>query len=185
MYCTKCGAAVQGTFCTNCGTLASPAAAPAGTTFPPPPPPAAGYGPAAPVVADIGTRVLAFLVDIIPILIVGAVFRRIPILGRMIMGAISAAYWLLRDFNGASLGKMAFGLMVVKKDGSPAGTNDRILRNVTLAVGPALQIIPFIGLFIAIPIGIVMGLTELLVLIVKRERLGDILAGTTVIRKPV
>jgi uncharacterized RDD family membrane protein YckC len=182
MYCTKCGAAVDGTFCTKCGTLANPQPA-SGASFSPPPP--VGYGVVVPVLADVGTRIGAFVIDVVPILIVGFIFRRIPFLGRIIMGFISAAYWLLRDFNGASLGKTVLGLFVVKKNGAPASTNDRIMRNMTLAIGPALQIIPLIGWFIAVPLTFVLAVTELVVLIVKGERLGDMLAGTTVIKKPV
>jgi uncharacterized RDD family membrane protein YckC len=183
MYCTKCGAVVDGTFCTKCGTLANPQPASA-APFPPPPPPPFGYSAPAPVLADVGARIGAFVIDVVPILILGVIFRRIPFLGRIIMGFISAAYWLLRDFNGASLGKMTLGLFVVKKNGAPASTNERIMRNLTLAIGPALQIIPLLGWLIAVPLTFVLAVTELVVLIVKHERLGDMLAGTTVIKRP-
>jgi len=93
------------------------------------------------------------------------------------------AYWLLRDITGASLGKLVLGLVVVKKDGTPSGTKERILRNLPLAIGPAMLIIPLAGYVIAPSVAGIIVLTEIVLLLAKQERLGDMLAGTTVIKK--
>ena len=134
---------------------------------------------------DMGTRIGAFLIDVVPMLVLSFVVGWIPIIGFVIMGIVGAAYWLLRDFNGASIGKMVLGLVVVKKDGftfrhqgpDPA-------ENVTLAIGPALMIIPLIGMFLS-PITGIITLMEVIMLFVKHERLGDMLANTTVVKRPV
>jgi uncharacterized RDD family membrane protein YckC len=132
---------------------------------------------------DIGLRIGAVLIDVLPMLVVGLVIGWIPIIGFMAMGLIGTAYWLLRDFNGASLGKMALGLVVVRKDGTPSDMKERILRNVTLCVGSALMIIPFAGYVLGPPVSAIMGITEVVMLAVKHERLGDMLANTTVVKK--
>lgn len=210
MFCSVCGVESQGEFCTNCGARAGAAAAPGAPSavpgqapftgaVPPSPQPQAGGLPtprpmsmpmpmqqpggyAVPSV-DIGLRIGAVAIDVIPMLVVGLVIGWIPIIGFMAMGLIGTAYWLLRDFNGASLGKMALGLLVVRKDGTPSDMKDRILRNVTLAVGSALMIIPFAGYVLGPPVSAIMGITEIVMLIVKHERLGDMLANTTVVKK--
>ncbi len=166
MFCSSCGANVQGEFCETCGTRAGSvqsSAAPA---------------------TDVGLRAGAYLLDVIPAILVGLVIGWIPIIGAVVAGLVLLAYWMLRDITGASIGKMLLGLQVVKKDGSPSGTGDRILRNLPIAVGPAMLIIPLAGYVIAPPIAAILILTETVLLLAKRERLGDMLAGTTVIRKP-
>ena len=164
MYCSVCGTPLQGTFCPACAARAQTAGQ---------------IGPA----TDVGLRVGAYLIDVIPAFIAGLIFGWIPIVGAMILGVVLGAYWLLRDIGGASIGKMLVGLVVVKKDGSPSVTSERILRNVPLCVGPALLMIPLMGYALAPPIAAILGLTEIILLLVKHERLGDMLAGTTVIKK--
>src|SRR5262245_9131214 len=90
--------------------LAQPAAATA-TPMPQPTTPAA--------VNAIGIRFAAVLIDVIPAIIIGLV-GIIPIIGQLIAGIVLGCYWLLRDINGASLGKMALGLVVVMADGTPS-----------------------------------------------------------------
>ena len=164
MFCSVCGGPLQGNFCPSCAARGQ-ASAQAGPT------------------TDVALRVGAVLIDVIPALIAGGIFGWIPIIGAMILGLVLSAYWLLRDIGGASLGKMLLGLIVVKKDGSPSGTSERILRNVPLCIGPALLMIPFMGYVLAPPIAAILNITELVLLVTKQERLGDMLAGTTVIKK--
>jgi uncharacterized RDD family membrane protein YckC len=91
---------------------------------------------------------------------------------------------LLRDLTGASLGKKALGLLVVKKDGTPSGTKERLLRNVPIAIGPAMLIIPLPDSIMARIIAGFLILIEAVLLFVKKERLGDMLAGTSVTKVP-
>ena len=173
MFCTSCGTSFEGQFCPSCGARAGAAA------------PQAGAPAAAPISIDnvTGLRIGAVLIDVIPIIIVSVVFGWIPIAGLMLTGLIGIAYWLLRDINGASLGKILLGLKVVKKDLSPSETKDRILRNVTLVPGYVMMLIPLAGYVLAPAISFCMGVLELVFLLTQKERLGDRIAGTTVVRK--
>src|SRR4051812_32141525 len=128
MFCTQCGANFEGSFCPACGQRA-------GQTTPTGSPMPAGAFPAA-IPVDVGSRCGAYLIDVIPAVMVAFALGWIPILGAVLDGFVLLAYWLLRDINGASLGKLALGLKVVKKDGSESGTRERLLRNLTLCVGP-------------------------------------------------
>src|SRR6266849_5487997 len=86
------------------------------------------------IAASKGQRAGAYIIDVIPPLIVG--FSLAP-------------YWLLRDITGASIGKLLLSLRVVAKDGQEASVGKRILRNLPLAIGPSLLIIPLLGYIIA------------------------------------
>lgn len=167
MYCPNCGTNVQGEFCQSCGARAG----------------ASNYNAGAGLATNVGLRVGAYLLDVIPAILAGLAVGWIPIIGAVMLGFILLAYWLLRDITGSSIGKLILGLKVVKKDGSPSGAMQRVLRNLTIAVGPALLIIPLAGYAIAPPITGVLILTEAVLLLAKRERLGDMLAGTTVVKK--
>ena len=169
-FCTNCGSVVPDAsqYCGGCGAKAGQATAPVATT-----------GPS----TDVGLRTGAYLIDVIPAVIVSLAVGWIPIVGAIMVGFILLAYWLLRDITGSSLGKLVLGLTVVRKDGSPSGPKDRILRNLSIAIGPALLIIPLAGYAIAPPIAGILVLTEAVLLLSKKERLGDMLAGTTVVKK--
>jgi uncharacterized RDD family membrane protein YckC len=134
-------------------------------------------------VTDVGLRVGAYLIDVIPAILAGLAVGWIPIVGAVMLGFILFAYWLLRDITGSSIGKLVLGLRVVKKDGSPSGIKERILRNLPIAAGPGLLIIPLAGYAIAPPMAGILILTESVLLLAKNERLGDMLAGTTVVKK--
>src|SRR5665213_353922 len=124
------------------------------------PPPFAAVPPMQLEVADKGIRAAGYLIDVIPACIFG-LFGFIPIVGAMIAGFLLLPYWLLRDITGRSLGKMMLGMEVVRADGSPAPVSARILRNLTIAVGPGLLIIPLLGYVLAPPVGGLLILTEI------------------------
>lgn len=166
VFCTNCGANVEGGFCPSCGAHIPPAGAP--------------VAPAPAVSSDIGLRLAACLIDAVPAIVMLVLFGWIPIAGPMLAGLLLTVYWLLRDISGRSLGKLALGLVVVKRDGQPSEIKDRILRNLTLVIGPVLLILPFVGMVLGPAVAGVMGVSELIVLIVKQERLGDMLAATAV-----
>ena len=133
-------------------------------------------------IASRGIRAAGYLIDVIPACILG-LFGMIPIIGVIIAGLLLLPYWLLRDITGRSLAKMLLGLEVVKKDGSPASMGARILRNLPIAIGPAFLIIPLLGYFIAPIVAVPLMLTEMIMLLTQGYRLGDRLAGTTVVRR--
>jgi uncharacterized RDD family membrane protein YckC len=132
--------------------------------------------------ADKGTRVAGYLIDVLPAIVLG-LFGLIPIMGAIIAGLLLAPYWLLRDVTGSSLGKLILRTMVVRKDGQPASVRARILRNVPLAIGPAFLIIPLLGYFLGPATAGIAVLVEGIMLLTQGERIGDRIAGTTVIKK--
>ena len=169
-FCTNCGATIEpGQPCTNCAVRQAAAATQQAVTT---------------AISDVvGLRALGYIIDVIPMIIIGVVIGWIPIIGAIIFGVILLCYWLLRDFAGHSLGKIVLGLEVVKKDGTPSDTKARILRNVTIAIGPAFLILPVIGYVLGPVLSLICIVTEMIMLLVTKERIGDRLAGTTVVKK--
>jgi len=167
MFCSNCGAIMEGELCSSCGP--SVGATASGTSVGP--------------VTDVGLRAGGYLIDVIPSVLMGLAIGWIPIVGAVILGFLLLGYWLLRDITGSSIGKLILGLQVVKKDGTPSTAKERILRNLPIAIGPAMLIIPLAGYVIAPPIASILIVTEAVLLLAKKERLGDMLAGTTVVKK--
>ncbi len=112
-----------------------------------------------------------------------ALIHFIPFIGWMFYGLIHACYWLLRDINGASPGKSVMGSFVGSADGTPSTTQQRLLRNLPLAIPGILGMIPLIGIFFEGIVALVIFGTEAILLLVTGRRFGDRLAGTAVFRK--
>ena len=127
--------------------------------------------------ADLTTRAVAGFVDCL--LIIG--LSRLP----DVIGFLAASgYILVRDglFAGRSLGKKVVGLSVSMADdpGRAAGFRESIIRNIPLAAAYGLFMIPYAGwalgpLALAVEWMAAMG-DE------KGMRIGDLLAGTSVVR---
>jgi uncharacterized RDD family membrane protein YckC len=132
--------------------------------------------------AEKGIRVAGYLIDVVPAIVLG-LFVMFPVLGPIIAGLLLSPYWLLRDISGASIGKLILGYKVVLKGGQPASVGARILRNLPLAVGPAFLIIPFLGYLLGPAVSCIAVLVEGILVLTGGERLGDKIAGTTVIKK--
>jgi uncharacterized RDD family membrane protein YckC len=186
MFCSSCGAEtdLKAKFCANCGALQPgfpepPAAIPAALATLTPA--VAGFPPQ---VDERGRRVIAFFIDVIPLRML-AIVHLLPIIGWIFYGFAHACYWLLRDYTGSSLGKMALGSYVTREDGSPASTQQRILRNVTLAIPGVIGMIPVIGIVFEVFFAALIFGIEAVLLLATGRRLGDHIAGTTVYRKGV
>jgi uncharacterized RDD family membrane protein YckC len=138
-------------------------------------------------VAGLGTRSLAYLIDILLIFlfwttalliysVMGDLLRRVQelsaaaqVLGVLLFFLSGWAYdlvWELR-WNGQTPGKRALGIRVVSTDGAPVGLLESAIRNLSRAIEVPLLYAPGV-LFVA--------LTR------RHQRLGDLLAGTVVIR---
>ncbi len=122
----------------------------------------------------VGPRFLAILIDSIIIGVVGAIlgfiFRNSPGLSGGVTGLLALAYFIvLEATQGATLGKMALGLRVTRTDGAPISWTESIIRNL-------LRIID--GLFVYL-IGAILIWTSPL-----KQRLGDRVAKTVVVRRP-
>lgn len=131
---------------------------------------------------DKARRIVGFLIDVIPSLVLGLI-NLLPILGWMVHGFLSACYWLLRDITGASVGKMVTGSLVVSENGGPASTGQKILRNLPLALPGFVGMIPIVGILFEMILAVVILAIEVLLFLATGRRLGDRLAGTTVVRK--
>lgn len=121
--------------------------------------------------ASLGTRVFCFAID----LIVAGVFPVLalfltPILGEfgIQIGLFSAAgYLLMKDAieNGQSLGKRAKWIQVVdQRTGNPCTSGQSFLRNILLLLGPIDWAFAFGR---------------------EPKRLGDRIAGTIVVNRPI
>ncbi len=128
------------------------------------------------------SRIGAFLVDLILAFIVAGILARIPFLGWFLGRPALVACLLLRDVRGASVGKHLLGLRVESRFGTPIGANERIMRNWPLAIGPAISLTPLAGDLGAPAFAFCLAV-ETLVLLVKKERIGDIMADTKVVKK--
>ncbi len=121
----------------------------------------------------VGPRFLAILIDSIIIGVVAgilsAIFRNSGLSGG-VTGLLTLAYFIvLEATQGATLGKMALGLRVTRTDGAPISWTESIIRNL-------LRIID--GLFVYL-IGAILIWTSPL-----KQRLGDRVAKTVVVRRP-
>jgi uncharacterized RDD family membrane protein YckC len=131
------------------------------------------YGQAQLQYVGVGLRFLAYLIDAIIIGVVAAIlsflFRGSPGLSGFLIAIIAFGYFIVMEATqGATLGKMALGLRVVKTNGAPITWTDSIIRNL-------LRIID--GLF-AYLVGAILIWTSPL-----KQRLGDRVANTVVVRR--
>lgn len=123
-------------------------------------------------------RFIGAFIDGIILVPVYIVLFFVPFLGWLISGAIGAAWWLLRDAKGLSIGKKVMNLEVVSKDGSPATQDQLMKRNFTMAAAAGLGGVPVVGL-----LGSAISLIECILVLAKGERYGDTMANTMVVKK--
>ncbi len=139
-----------------------------------------------PARVDIGKRAIALIIDAVIAVVVGF----IPIAG----GIAATAYWLLRDgmdlefMDHRSIGKKVMKLRPVSLDGQPLDMVASVKRNWMFGLGGLSELfaMTFIGLVIAIPLGLialVIGIIEIVLVFTDAEgrRMGDKMAGTRVI----
>ena len=136
-----------------------------------------GYGPALYgqgqlQYVGVGPRFLAILIDSIIIVaiagVLGVIFRDAPAIYGGFTGILALAYFIILEATqGATVGKMAVGLRVVKIDGSPISWSESVIRNL-------LRIID--GIFFYL-VGAIFVWTS-----PRKQRLGDRVANTVVIR---
>jgi len=137
-----------------------------------------GYGPALYgqgqlQYVGVGPRFLAILIDSIIIVaiagVLGVIFRDAPAIYGGFTGILALAYFIILEATqGATVGKMAVGLRVVKIDGSPISWSESVIRNL-------LRIID--GIFFYL-VGAIFVWTS-----PRKQRLGDRAANTVVIRR--
>ncbi|MEW6227992.1 MAG: RDD family protein [Bacillota bacterium] len=137
--------------------------------------------------ADLVKRFVAALIDGL----IGSVPAFIvPILG----GLVGAAYTLTKDalvfeltkdvqWKNRSIGKKLMGLQVVNLGGGDVDMTVSVKRNITLAIGSIVAIVPVLGWVVGGVVGGVLGLIEILLVLADAggRRLGDKFANTQVI----
>jgi uncharacterized RDD family membrane protein YckC len=131
------------------------------------------YGQAQLQYVGVGRRFLALLIDAIILGVVSSLlsvlFRNAPAVSSLLTVIIVFGYFIVMEATqGATVGKMALGLRVVKTDGSPITWSESIIRNL-------LRIVD--GLF-AYLVGAILIWTSPL-----KQRLGDRVAHTVVVRR--
>ena len=136
--------------------------------------------------AQLATRVLAAVIDSA----IGWVVVAIPVLG----GIVSTLYLLLKDglmfqitndleWKNKSIGKKIMGIEVETEDGSTVDLAASARRNIPLAIGSVIAIIPVLGWVIGPLVAMILGIVEIVLVLTDPEgrRLGDRLAKTRVI----
>ncbi len=131
------------------------------------------YGQAQLQYVGVGLRFLAVLIDSIIIGVVAGIltflFRDAPGLSGFLTAIIAIGYFIVMEATqGATLGKMALGLRVVKTNGAPITWTDSIIRNL-------LRIIDSLFFYL---VGAILIWTSPL-----KQRLGDRVANTVVVRR--
>jgi len=129
--------------------------------------------------AGVGDRLIAGLLDLIIVMIaaivgsavISSIDSSLGVWFIVLYNIVILAYYPISEiaFNGGSIGKNAMSLKVIKIDGSPYRVSDALLR----------WLIGFVEIFMTYG-----GLATLVVALnPKGQRLGDMAAGTTVIKK--
>jgi uncharacterized RDD family membrane protein YckC len=144
---------------------------------------------------DLTKRFLAYLIDVIPAIIIGVIFGLIPFIGGPLAGILVGGYWLVRDgldldfADKRSIGKKVMKLRPVRLDGQPMDINTSVKRNLPLAiycVGYLLWVVPVLGHLVSLPIFAIGGIITLIEAVLvatdaEGRRWGDKMAGTKVV----
>jgi len=130
-------------------------------------------------IANLGDRILAFLLDLfVQIGYLSLIFFVFEIEGEtsVLFMLPMALYTLLCElfFNGQTLGKYVLKTRVIQMDGSVPGLGEHFIR----------WMLRIVDIWISLPLGGMLGLVAMITASVnkKGQRLGDIAAGTTVIK---
>jgi uncharacterized RDD family membrane protein YckC len=126
-------------------------------------------------------RWCAWLIDGALVILI-SLLALIPLLGGILVAVTATGYLLLRDRQGASLGKRVMGLRVVGQDGQPASSNALIMRNAILALPYLLHFIPYLGVVLTTVIWAPTCFIESFSVLLTGQRIGDKLAGTMVVK---
>jgi uncharacterized RDD family membrane protein YckC len=91
----------------------------------------------------------------------------------------------IRGFQGQSIGKKLLRIRVVNEAGDPPRLKASVIRNVPVGIVTLLMVIPVWGWVLSFLVGVPFGLIELSLIARAqgRQRLGDVMAETHVIRK--
>ncbi len=131
--------------------------------------------------ASFAQRAIAFVLDLLPLLVITPI-TVVPEVGERVYLLLATIWWMMRDVQGASLGKRILGMRVEDYNGSPVSPRQAALRNITFAGPILLALIPSIGLLLAPAVGALLCFGEVASFVFTGERVGDRLARTAVRR---
>lgn len=124
------------------------------------------------ILPRVGAFIIDHVVSFVVAVAIGLVFGLATgSSGAIYLGVLIGVFGyfiVLEGLTGQTLGKMAFGVIVVKSDGSAIGFGDAAIRNILRLIDGILTYA--VGL-------VVMLLSD------RRQRVGDHAAGTVVVRK--
>lgn len=136
--------------------------------------------------ADLAKRIIAAIIDGL----IGVVPTFIPVIGAI----AGAAYILTKDaipyiiakdeeWKGKSVGKKLMDLKVVELSGQEVDIATSCKRNITIALGSILAVVPILGWLAAAVVAPIIGIIECILVLVddKGRRIGDKIADTQVI----
>ena len=121
----------------------------------------------------VGLRIVAGIIDLIVMMVIMVPLSFIvgqSLGAQLVVSLIGIVYFIVMEaLKGATVGKMAMGLKVVKKDGSAISWQESVIRNL-LRIVDALPAFYIVGI-------ICIAVTDL------KQRVGDMAAGTLVVKK--
>jgi len=129
--------------------------------------------------ASSAARIGAFSIDFAGLFIL-ALLTPIPGLG-LLAALFAFLYQLLRDAKGASFGKTLLHLKIVTKSGGKPSTKQCIVRNLIFVAPYLLLFIPGM-VVIGEPLALLIYCIELIALLSTGQRIGDRMAGTSVVK---
>jgi len=132
------------------------------------------------VLASRGLRIGAFAIDMVIGFLI-SLLGAIPFIN-VLIAVILVLYWLFRDQSGASVGKRLLGLKVLSKSGHPATKSQLMIRNLPFVIVSLLEVIPGFGFLAENAVDLLLYLIELILVLATRNRLGDRIAGTMVVK---
>lgn len=134
--------------------------------------------------ANLQSRLFAKFTDLLVVILLGLVLQ-----GGV--GALVGFFYSLvadglpfRPFQGQSIGKKLLRIRVVSQGEGVAGLKASVIRNIPVGLVTLLMVVPFWGWILSFLVGIPLGLIELSLIAraKERQRLGDVMAETLVVR---
>jgi uncharacterized RDD family membrane protein YckC len=134
--------------------------------------------------AGTKSRIFAKFIDLLIVLFLGLVIRGG---GGSVLGflySIVADGMPFQKFQGQSIGKRIMGIKILPQGGHHTLLKSSVIRNIPVGLITFLMIIPFWGWILSLVVGIPLGLIEISLIMRadKRQRLGDVMAETVVLK---
>jgi uncharacterized RDD family membrane protein YckC len=130
--------------------------------------------------ASVLKRIMARLIDGLVAWALALVMPPVGILAGLLYLATADGF-----HKGQSLGKMVFGLEVVTREGEPCDLKASLYRNIPFVLALLFAAVPLLGWILLVIAGVPILLIEMWLVIVDDQgsRLGDRIAGTTVVER--